>query len=75
MLFSETVVRDLARVWTRLHRSAARTHLECLIRESEHLGDRETIVNYQRVLAQVIAYEEEHLADGDTQIRSNRLAG
>lgn len=62
MLFSETVVNDLARVWTRLHRTAARGHLESMIQQLQRCGDIDGVANYSRVLAAVIAYRERRAA-------------
>ena len=64
MLFSHTVVRELAKVWTRFHRAAARTHLEYLIGQAELSGDADGIANYRRILAVLIVYEERGLVAG-----------
>ena len=58
MLFSDTVVRELAKVWTRLHGTAARTHIEYLIGQAELSGDTDGAANHRRVLALVIVFEE-----------------
>ena len=55
MLFPDAVISDLARTWTKLHRSAARGHLELLIRQLELAGDIDGVANYARVLEAVIA--------------------
>jgi len=72
MLFSATVVSDLARVWTRLHRSAARGHLEAMIQQMQKSGDTDGVANYSRVLAAVIAYGDRRAAidEANTKIGS-----
>jgi hypothetical protein len=58
MLFSDTVVRELAKVWTRLHGAAAQAHIEYLIGQAESASDVDGAANYRRVLALVTAYEQ-----------------
>jgi hypothetical protein len=76
MMFSDTVIRELAKVLTKLHGSGARSHLAYLIGEAELSGDADGIANYRRVLALVIAYEERRLfARGSTRIGSPYAPG
>jgi hypothetical protein len=76
MMFSETVIRELAKVWTKLHGSGARFHLEYTIGEAELSGDADGIANWRRVLALVIAYEERRLfARGSIRIGSPYALG
>jgi hypothetical protein len=61
MLFSDAVIRELAKVWTKLHGSGARAHLDYLIGQAELSQDGDAVANCRRVLALVIAYEERRL--------------
>jgi hypothetical protein len=72
MHFSTTVVTDLARVWTRLHRSAAPSHLEGMIQHMQNSGDSDGVANYSRILAEVVAYRSrrEMIDDRNTKIGS-----
>jgi hypothetical protein len=77
MRFSDAVVGELAAVWARLHRSAARHHLEFLIRQMEGSGDPDGAANYSRVLAAVMARAKRGAAGDDAEagIDSPRAVG
>jgi hypothetical protein len=69
MQFSTTVVTDLARVWARLHRSAAPNHLEGMIQQMQMSGDNDGVANYSRILAEVIAYRNRRATIDDRNMK------
>jgi hypothetical protein len=58
MRFSDAVIDDLARVWARLHRSAAVSQLQHLIRQMRMAGDLDGVANYGRILKVVTIYNQ-----------------
>ena len=66
MRFSDAVIDDLARVWARLHRSAAVSQLQHLIRQMKVAGDLDGVANYGRILKVVTVYNDPAYARRDT---------
>lgn len=58
MRFSDAVINDLAGVWGRLHRSAAVSQLQYLIRQMRIAGDLDGVANYGRILNVVTSHNQ-----------------
>ena len=70
MRFSDSVIDDLARVWARLHRAAAVSQLQHLIRQMRIAGDLDGVANYGRILKVVTIYTQlENSARGHANSR------
>jgi hypothetical protein len=61
---SQSVIDELAYSWVRLHRSAARAHLEFMILNMRRSGDADGAINYSRVLDAIRAKRRDQLGKG-----------